>query len=264
MKAGLKNIFRHRHLLAALVRREVSARSKGSTLGFVWNLLEPLFLLLIYTVVFHHLLGVELAGEEGGGGFALYLFCGLLPYLAISQAASASTTVIPANRDLIKKVIFPSEILPLQEVFSNLTTQFFGWLVLAAGMAVSGVRVGGALAALPLLLLAQLLLTCGLCYLVAGLGAFIRDTRQAVSILMLAWLFGTPIFYSRAYFPENWRFLLAVNPLAALVSAYRDSILNNRFPSPVDLASAFIWAAAVFALGWWWFGKTKKAFADVI
>lgn len=264
LKESLLKVFSRRHLLAALIRREVSARSKGSILGLTWNLIEPLFLLLIYTVVFHHLLGVKLGEEEGGGSFALYLFCGLLPYLAISQAVSQSTTIIPANRDLIKKVIFPSEMLPLQAVFANLISQGFGWLALAAGMMIAGVGIGWPLLLLPVIVFIQLLLTCGICFLVAGLGVFIRDTRQVVSLLLLAWLFATPIFYSESYIPERFRFWLAVNPMAGLISAYRDVILNNRLPSIAPLAASFAWGAVLFLFGWCWFNRTKKAFADVI
>ena len=261
---ALKNLWEYRCLLFSLVRREFQAQTRGSILGLIWFLLEPLGLLLIYTVVFHYFLGLTVSYRGEPQSFALYLFCGLLPYLAVSQAITRSSTVIRENTSLIKKIIFPSEILPLNLVFSALLQQFSGTVILLAGILLLKGSPGWKIIFFPLLLIPQVLLTAGISWLIASLGVFIRDTRQVVALLMVAWMFFTPIFYSENAVPEQFRLGLLLNPLAGLVSGYRALFLYDCWPDWIRLAGATGAGLVSFLIGLWWFSRTRQAFVDVI
>jgi len=260
----LKTIIFHRRLLLALTRREILGQVKGSILGIYWSLLEPLMLLAIYTVVFHFVLKIRMGAEGGPYSFSLYLFCGLLPFLAISRALNRSSTVIMENRNLIKKLIFPSEILPLNMVLSALVSQFFGFVILILGVVILNGRIGWTVLLLPLLLLPQILLTAGLAWLVASLGVFIRDTRQAVSLLMVAWMFLTPIFYDESYVARIFPAGLYLNPLADLLAGYRAILIRGQLPDWTRVGIVYLIGGVLCLFGLWWFSRSKKAFIDVI
>lgn len=261
---ALKNLRKYRNLHFSLVKREFLGQTRGSLLGFTWFLLEPLGLLLIYTVVFHYFLGLKVEYRGEPQSFALYLFCGLLPYLAVSQAISRSSTVIRENTSLIKKIVFPSEILPLNMVSSALLQQFFGTAILLIGILLLQGSLGWKILLFPLLLIPQFLLAAGLSWLTASMGVFIRDTRPVVALLLVAWMFFTPIFYAENCVPARFRVGLTLNPLAGLVSGYRAIFLYNCWPDWIRLAGATGAGLVCFLFGLWWFARTRRAFVDVI
>lgn len=261
-------IKRWSHLLFALVKREVLGRYKGSTFGLTWSIIEPVVLLLIYTLVFGALLGVRMGEDRSLTSYALEVFCGILVWLAISEGINRSTTIIVENVSLVKKVIFPGEILPLKVILSAVVHQLLGLVVLLLGILVLGKNISLTWLLLPLLLLPQILLTAGIGWLVASFGVFVRDTKQVVSLLTLSWMFLTPIFYPEAVFKSafggKFAFWLTLNPVAALIHNYRNILLAGVFPDWIQFFYTLFLGAGLFFFGLWWFTKTKKAFVDVI
>jgi lipopolysaccharide transport system permease protein len=264
----LTSILKHRYLLFALVRRNILGMYRGSVFGVVWAVIEPLTLLIIYTVVFGLLFGLRLEDDPSLPAYALEVFSGLVVWLAISEGLNRSTTVVLENVSLVKKVIFPGEILPLKAVCSAVVQQVIGLLVLLIGMLIMGRGISLTWLLIPLLIIPQVLLTAGIGWLVASIGVFFRDIRQAVSLGTLCWMFLTPIFYPeelfRTAFDGRFSFWLFLNPAAALIHNYRRILLRGRLPDWAELAYLFALGGVFFLAGFWWFNKTKRMFLDVI
>lgn len=254
----------HREAIGIFVGRDIRGRYVNSVLGLWWAVIQPLALLLLYTFVFSRIMNIRLGGRDGPGDFALYLFCGLLPWLAFADAVTRSTSVVVEQTPLIKKVVFPSEILPIHVVLSALVVEGVGLALLLAGITLWGRPPGWSLLALPLVVALQFLFTTGVAWLLAALAVFVRDTRHVVGLCLTLGMFLTPIVYPASMVPERFRWVLTINPMAYLVDAYRGTVLDGRPPA---LASAAIFAATavvVFVWGHWAFTRSKPSFADLL
>jgi lipopolysaccharide transport system permease protein len=251
-------------LIRALVRRELAARYRGSALGVLWAMLTPAVMISIYTFIFAGIFGARFGERGTAWDYALYLFCALLPWTAFQDSLQVSANVIVTHANLVKRVVFPLEALPLAQVLVALTTQMFGTVVLVAGVLIIQRELHLTLLWLPVLILPQLVLMLGASWLVASLGVFLRDTGQVVSLLLVAWMFLTPIIYPEQIVPPRYQAFINANPFTPLVRNYRRIILEGVQPDWGGLAYFMLFALVVFILGYWWFAKTRKNFADVI
>ena len=266
--SALLNPFRtlavHRQAVAIFVSRDLRGRYINSALGLWWAVIQPLALLTLYTFVFSVIIKVPLTQGTGTREFAISLFCGLLPWLAFSDAVTRSTSVIVEQTPLIKKVVFPSEILPLHLVLSAIVVEIIGLAAFVAAITVTGRRPGLALLALPLVMVLQFLFTSGVAWLLAAVAVFLRDARQVIGLALTLWMFLTPIMYPAYLVPERFRWVLSANPMAFLIDAYRALVLGERLPS-LTAAVAFTGVALVaFVFGHWVFSRAKPAFADML
>lgn len=260
----VSTVFRHRSLIASLVQRDILGRYRGSFGGAVWTVIHPLLLLIAYYFVFAVVLRVRFGAEPGSGGFFFYFFCGMLPWLAFSEAVGRAPNVVIEHSNFVKRVVFPVEILPVNLTFAGLVTEGFALLIFFAALLISGRGIPGTAAYFPLILIPQLLLTAGLCWFLAALGVFSRDTGQIMGFLLTVWFFITPICYPATSLPENWLWLFEKNPLYTVVGAYRSVFLESEPPDGAALGNLWIVAAAAFWFGYAWFHKVKKSFADLI
>ena len=251
-------------LIRSLVRRELAARYRGSALGLVWTLLTPAVMIAIYTFIFAEVFGARFGERGTTWDYALYLFCGLLPWTAFQEATQNSTTVIVTQANLVKRVVFPLESLPVAQALAALVTQLFGTIVLLAATLIMQREAHLSWLWLPALLAPQLLAMLGAAWLVASLGVFLRDTAQVAGLLLVAWMFLTPIIYPEQAVPARYRTLIQVNPFTSLVSNYRRVILEGAAPDWSGLAYFVVFAVLLFFFGYWWFAKTRRNFADVI
>ena len=254
----------HRALVLSMVRREVSQRYRGSFLGPIWAILTPAVQIVIFTLIFSGIFQARFGGESGPLGFAVYLFCGLLPWLAFAEAVQRSTSVVVEHVNLVKRVVFPVEVLTVQLSLAALVQQAIGTAVLLTAALVLEQILSPTLFFLPLLLIPQLLLTIGLGWLVASFGVFLRDTGQLVQLTLMAWMYLTPIFYPESMVPRHYRWLVEANPMAPLIRSYRRILLEGLAPDWTGLGWTSIFAIGCFLLGYWWFIRTRKAFADVL
>ena len=265
---ALQLFIRNKYLLFALVKRDVLGRYKGSAFGVIWSIIEPVTLLVIYTVVFGGIFGLRLKDDPRLSSYALDVFGGIVVWLAISEGLNRCTTVVLENTSLVKKVIFPGEVLPLTVVLAAIVHQCVGLIVLLIGMLVLGKGITCTWLLIPLLLIPQILLTAGIGWLVASITVFIRDVRQAVALGTLCLMFLTPIFYPedlfRTAFNGRFAFWLTLNPVAALIHNYRRILLRGTLPDWSMFLYVLILGIVFFSFGLWWFNKTKKAFIDVI
>jgi len=262
------NLIKQKHLIYALVKRDIMGRYKGSIFGVIWSIIEPIVLLIIYTVVFGGLFKMRLEYDSSLTSYSLYVFCGIIVWLAICEGLNRCSTVVIENASLVKKVIFPGEVLPLKVVLSASVHQCIGLIVLMAGVLILKGNMPWTWILIPILIIPQLLLTAGIGWLVASIGVFIRDIRQAVALGTLCWMFLTPIFYPASIISNfdqgRFSFWLTVNPIAALIHNYRLILLRGELPDWTMFFYVLILGVLLSTIGLWWFNKTKKAFVDVI
>ncbi len=258
------SIIRNRSLIRTMVRRDVFGRYRGSFGGAFWTVLNPLILMLTYFFVFGVVLRTRFPSDPSRSGFALYFLAGMLPWLAVSEAAGRAPTVMLEHRNFVKKLVFPVETLPINLVTAGLVSEIFGVALFLAGFYFARGFVPASIVWLPALLIPQILLTAGLCWFLAALGVFFRDLSQINGFLLTLWFFLTPICYPEASLPAPALRILAKNPMFALVRAYRDTLLEGRAPSLASYGKLCVVATVVFLLGHAWFHKLRKSFADII
>lgn len=257
--------WRNRSLVGKLVRREVVGRYRGSVLGIFWSLFNPLLMLAVYTFVFSV---VFQARWQGGGEsrleFALLLFLGLIVFTLFAECVNRAPSLILANANYVKKVVFPLEILPMVAFGAGLFHALVSLGVwFAVYLFVYGLPPISAML-LPFIILPLALFVLGLCWALASLGVYLRDVAQVVVILTTMLMFLSPIFYPLDSVPETFRGLLAFNPLALVIEQCRDVLFWGK---GIDASIYFmqISAAAVVAWGGYaWFQVTRKGFADVL
>ena len=251
-------------LIVSLARRELVARYKGSVLGIIWALLTPVVMIAIFTFIFAEIFGARFGVSRSPWDYALYLFCGLLPWTMFQETAQQSATVIITHANLVKRVVFPLETLPVALALTSLTNQLFGTLALLIAIVVIRHELHASLLWLPVLLIPQLILALGAAWLIASLGVFLRDTTQGIALLLMAWMFLTPIIYPESAVPQRYRVFINANPFTALVRSYRRILLEGSAPDWPSLAYFSAWAVVLFGFGYWWFAKSRRNFADVI
>jgi lipopolysaccharide transport system permease protein len=251
-------------LIVSLTRRELAARYKGSAGGILWAVLTPLVMIGIFTFVFAQIFGARFGARGSGWEFALYLFCGLLPWTAFSEPVQQSTHTIVAHANLVKRVVFPLELLPMSHVLAAFMNQLFGTVALMIAALLIQRELHWSILWLPVLAAPQILATLGAAWLVSSLGVYLRDMVQAVSLILMAWLYLTPIIYPETIVPERYKWLLNLNPFTPLVRSYRQIMLEGQAPDWPGLAYFTAFALATFLFGYWWFARTRKGFADVI
>jgi lipopolysaccharide transport system permease protein len=251
-------------LIWPLARRMTLARYRGSALGLVWAVLTPAVMIAVFTFLFAGVFGARFTPEGTPWDYALYLFCGLLPWTAFSETLQQSAGLVVAHANLVKRVVFPLETLPVAQTLAALAAQLFGTVALLVATIVIRRELHATALWLPLLLVPQLLLTLGGAWLVASLGVFIRDTAQVLGLVLMAWLYLTPIIYPEQIVPARFRPALELNPFTPLVRSYRRALLEGLPPDWAGLAYTTALALAAFLLGYWWFARTRKNFADVI
>jgi len=255
------SIWRNRSLIRSMSRRDVTARYRGSFGDILWTILNPLLLMATYFFVFGVVLQSRFGSDQSRTGFAFYFLAGMLPWLAFSEAIGRAPSGILENRVLVKKVVFPVEILPVTHVISGLVTQFFAASIFIVALLVFRGSVPATIAWLPALLIPQLLFTLGLAWFLSATGVYLRDLGQMIGFLLTLWFFLTPICYE---LPAGSAAFLAKNPIYVLVRGYRAIFLESQAPQLGSLWKIWLLSFVVFLGGYAWFYKLRKSFADVI
>ena len=263
----LLGIWKGRDLLNQLVRRNIEVRYKGSMMGLVWMVVTPLVMLAVYTFVFGVVFKARWATAGFGdskAAFALIMFCGMAVFNIFSESVSGSVGIVAGNPNYVKKVVFPLELLPVSSVLSAC---FFGliWIgILLLGIVLFFHKFCLAAVCLPLILMPLILFSCGFAWFVASLGVFIRDLAHLIGIILQVLYFMTPIFYSVEMVPESVRGILLLNPLTPIVQSARQVLIYNQLPDWHGLGIVTLLSMVVFQMGYFWFMKTKRGFADVL
>ena len=251
-------------LILSLTRRELAARFRGSLLGIVWALVNPAVMIAIFTIVFAGFFHAKFGDSTSQWDYALYLFCGLLPWNAFQESLQLSSNTIVAHANLVKRVVFPLETLPVAQTLAAVAIQMFGTVALVLAALILRREIHATVVFLPLLVIPQIIATLGAAWLLASLGVFVRDIVQGITLLLMAWMYLTPIIYPESLVPERYRALVNLNPFTALVRNYRRILLDGSLPDWRGLAYFTGFAIISFVFGYWWFARTRKNFADVI
>jgi ABC-type polysaccharide/polyol phosphate export permease len=261
--SNLGSLLRYRGLIQSLVARELKARYRGSVLGFVWSFINPLLLLSIYSFVFTTIMQND---DPRTKPFAVFMFCGLLPWTWFSASLSEATSSLITGGNLIKKVLFPAEVLPIVSVLANMVHFLLGLLILAAFMI--GFRHYPNVAALPwfpVVIVVQLIFTLGLALGLSALTAHFRDIRDLLANVLTLWFFATPIIYP--YFrPAVGRFLwlFRLNPFYHLAVSYQEILFFDRFGHGRSLLLLGALSIMMFLAGYWLFDRLRDSFAEAV
>lgn len=259
------SLWRHRHLIVRMAWREVVGRYRGSVMGVLWTFLNPVFMLTIYTFVF----SVIFQAKWGAIGnskseFAIILFSGLIVFNLFAETVGRAPTLILSNVNYVKKVVFPLEVLPVVTVLAASFHGVVSVLVLLAFKLSVGGSIPPTVLLLPVVLFPLLLLTMGVAWFLASLGVYLRDVAQTVGLLVSALMFMSPIFFPISAIPERFRPLMHVNPLTFIIEQTREVLLFGHLPSWSGLALYGVVSVFSATLGFIWFQKTRRGFADVL
>ena len=267
MVADLRELVTHRQLLQDFAWRELRSRYKGSALGFGWNFAMPLLQLIVFWILFGVLFGVRPRTATGDEvNYAVFLFVGLLPWTFFSNSLSQGAGAILANGAIVKKVRLPLQLLPAASVLSALANFALSLVVLFAVLAIFGPRHPEGLLVLPLLIAIEVVLALGFAYLLAAANVFFRDVQHILTILLTAWYFLTPVLFSVSIVDDRptERFLLYLNPMAAVIVSFQRALLSGLPPEWDRLGYSAVWAVVVFVLGFLYFARTKDEVEEAL
>lgn len=263
----VRHLWLHRELIWQFTKREVLGRYKGSALGLVWSFITPLLMLLIYTFVFSVIFKARWGNtlsDSSQAGFALTLFTGLIAFGVFSECINRAPGLIVSSPNYVKKVVFPLEILPVSVLGSALINSLISLSILLAANLIFHGFIPWTIIFLPLMYLPLALLCLGLGWFLASLGVFIRDVGQLTGVVVQVLFYMTPIFYPTEAIPERLRFVLYLNPLTFIINHFRRVILWGQLPDWSEFLVITILTGVVCMLGYIWFMKSKKTFADVV
>lgn len=253
----LKAIFNYRTMISSLIRRDLKGRYKGSVLGFAWTFLNPLLQLLVYTAVFSVIMR---AGIED---YYLFLFVALVPWIFFSSSLTGGAKCVWDQKDLVKKIYFPREVLPIAHVTSQLVNMLLSFVIVFGALLISG--KGISITLLPYLIpviLAEYLLALGVAFVFSALTVYFRDLEHILSIVAMAWQFLSPVMYSIDQVPERFVSVFMINPMSSVIIAYRDILYYRQAPQLETLLLAVSLGIILLLVGWFMFGELQKHFAE--
>lgn len=259
----IRDLYRHRYLIGQLVRRDVLLKYRGSYLGIGWSFLHPLLLLAAFTVTFGGVMGARWTNVNNGPDLAVFIYCGLLVFSPFAEVLAGTPRLLPTYQSYVKKIIFPTEILPLTTVLSATVHGLTNAALLSLAAVATG-HAHGAILLLPLALLPVWLFTLGIAWVLATIGAYLRDLPHIVPVLTQILLFLSPVFYPLEAAPAALRKLQSLNPLAFAIEDVRGIVLQGTLPQwdawLIMLAIGLTAACGGLAL----FHAAKEDFADVL
>ena len=251
-------LYRHHELIGILVAKQLKLRYRGTVLGFVWTLLNPLLLMLVYTLVFAVYFRIDLPH------YPAFLFSGLLPWLWFASSLQQGVTCILEGTSLVTRTQFPAEVLPIATLVANTVNFVLTLPLLFAFLLAFGLPVGRPLLALPILIVIEFVLGLGLVLILAAANVYFRDLQHLITHLLMVLLFLTPVFYPVSFIPELFRPWALANPLAILVTAYHDVLYWNRFPNWPSLLALLVLACVILSLASAMFRRSKQTFAEAL
>ena len=261
-----KSFKENRELIVLLIKREIIGRYKGSVMGVVWAVINPVLLLLLYTFVFSTVFKSRWGGgmEEGKLNFALALFTGMIVHGLLAEALVRAPILITSNVPYVKKIVFPLEILPIVALGTSIFHATISLAVLVGAILLFKGSISWMVILLPMLLLPLVLLSLGLMLIIASLGVFIRDIAHPINLVTTVLLFASPVFYPLSALPEHLRPWLMLNPLTFIIEQAREILIEGQ---AVDIVGWIFYLLVSIAIAWGgyaWFQKTRKGFANVL
>lgn len=257
MLQRIKDIYAYRDMIYSLVRRELRGRYKGSALGFLWTYINPLCQIIVYSAVFSVIFRVQV--EK----FYLYLTIGMMPWVFFNTSVQGGSTCVRAQADMVKKIYFPREVIPVSYVTSAFVNMLLSFIIVFLVVAVSGFGFyWKALLYLPVIMLFEYLLALGIAMGVSAVTVYFRDLEQIISVLMMAWIYVTPIMYTIDFVPEEYRTLIMLNPMTPIVEVYHQILYYRMTPTANYLILAGVTSCVAFLAGALAFALLERNFAE--
>ena len=260
LRNNLNMMWNYRELLWNLAHREINQRYKQTILGYAWVILVP----LVQLVVLNFLFSIVLRIPSQGVPFIIFLAVALLPWNLFANSLSSSVNSLVSNSSLITKIYFPREILVYSTILAKTVDFLFSCIVLVIFFLVYKTILTPTLLWVPLIFVIQIIFTAGLSLILAALNLFYRDIQYLLNLVVMLWMYLTPVMYPVEIVPEKYRFIFSLNPMSVIINAYRQTILGGGQPNYSSLAIAFVMSIAVFAVGFYLFKKMEGEFADYV
>jgi lipopolysaccharide transport system permease protein len=266
LQALARSLFGHRQLIFQMTQREVLGRYKGSFMGLAWSFFTPLLMLAVYTFVFSVVFKARWGddGEQSNTGFAVVMFVGMIVHALFAEVLNRAPGMIIGNVNYVKKVVFPLEILPVIAMLAALFHTAISLGVLLAAYVLFKGFVHWTAIFIPLVFFPLILLSLGLAWILASLGVFLRDVGQTIGLLTTVMMFLAPVFYPLTAVPEVLRPLIMLNPLTFIIEQARNALVWGFLPDWIGLGIYTLTSAVIAWIGYAWFQKTRKGFADVL
>lgn len=257
MGAKCRELYQYRELILSLIKRELRGKYKASVLGFLWTFINPLFQMLIYTVVFSVIM------RSGIENFSMFLFVGLIPWNFFNISVISGASCVVNQENLIKKIYFPRIVLPIAFVTSMFINMLLTFLVILAVLFVTGFGINpAAVCFVPVIMIIEYMLALGFCMLFSALTVYFRDLEYILGIFMMAWMYLTPILYTVDMVPEEYQYLFRLNPMTAVIISYQQALYEKQVPVMDTLLEAAMVGVAVFMIGSFVFEKMQRRFAE--
>ncbi len=253
----IKEIYNYREMINGLVRKDLRGRYKGSVLGFGWTFVNPLLQLIVYTMVFSVIMR---AGIEN---YYVFLFVALVPWIFFAAAITGGSSSVLASGDMVKKIYFPREVLPIAYVTSAFVNMVLSFVVVLLVLLVTGYGINFvALLFMPIIMLVEYLLALGIALISSACTVYLRDLEYILGIIAMAWQFLTPVMYSSDMVPEALLPIWNLNPMKAVIEAYRQILYFKQIPELSTLLTATVLGVAFLVIGYIVFDKLQKGFAE--
>lgn len=257
MITRIKEIYAYREMIASLVKRDLKGRYKGSVLGFLWTFINPLLQLLVYTMVFSVIM------RSGIEDYYMFLFVALIPWLFFSTSFTGGANCVLSEQNMIQKIYFPREVLPIAYVTSQFVNMLLSFIVVFAVMIVMGYAFNPlAILCLPIIMIVEYVLSLGFAMLMSAITVYFRDLGYLAGIVGMAWQFLTPVMYDVSMVPERLLWIFNLNPMTSVIVAYRDILYYAKVPELSTLLSAVIIGILIFAIGWFVFDRLQRRFVE--
>jgi lipopolysaccharide transport system permease protein len=257
--------WKNRFIVLSMAKREVIGRYRGSALGLLWSFVNPLLMLALYTFFFRYIFNAKWPQVgDTTADYAIMLFAGLIVHGMAAEIMSRSTGLIVGNANLVKKLLFPIEVLPWVTLLSALFHTAVSFLVLLCFLLFSGGHLHWSLLMLPLVLTPMALLFLGIAWFLSALGVYFRDVEQVIGSLVVLLLFTSTVFFSIENAPEEIRPILLLNPITEIINSVRKVVVYGVSPDWYNLAVYGIVAVTFMQVGWYFFKKTRNGFGDVL
>lgn len=253
-----RELINYRQMIISLVKKDLRGRYKGSVLGFLWTFINPLLQLAVYSIVFSTIIRVVDTDK-----YYLFLFVALIPWIFFSSSVSGGANTILANKDMVTKIYFPREVLPIAYVSSCFVNMLLCFIVIFAVLIFSGKGIAPALLPfLPAVMIIEYVLALGIAMITSAVNVFFRDLEHILGIVMMAWMYLTPIMYTPDMIPEKYKTLFELNPMCSIIVAYRDILYYQQAPDMISLLWSAIIGIIFLVSGFGVFGQLKKKFAE--
>lgn len=252
----VKNLYNYRELLKTSVFKDVNGKYKNSFFGVLWSFINPLLQIVVYTIVFQVIMRSNIKN------YAVYLCCGLVPWTYFSNCILRASNTIMDNGNIVKKVYFPREILPISVVTSEGVNFLISTIIMLGFVLANHIGFSWNLLWYPVILIIQYILSLGVAFLVSSITVYFRDLLHFLGILMQLLFYATPIVYSSEQVPANLSWIVKINPMAYIIEAYRNIFYNKVAPNGKGLLIAFACGLVFCVIGFCTFKKLEKRFAE--